>query len=314
MGTSTLFFVLGAADPEMSAIEGLLRDHRIPVSFAAVEEGGELRRVRPAEAYRATAILPLPGLDLGPSTQIVRVECEFAGESQWNASKLIDHHRPGDPGFGKAPSEYWAASSLGQVFALLYPGFKEAHGDLRLTAAADHCLGAAYRGECPGVDPDTLMRWRVSTRARFQGRPEDEILRDVEAAREALRNAPRVTIRYFNPDAREDFDGTSLTYADLRDRHTPELPEAAAREGICFIASLKDGRTVCQAGSPDHIRAFLDGYVVGPLHESYGDPARGFAGGKACGHYHKGGSCSFPIGGAFCQEVVAEGECPHEAA
>jgi hypothetical protein len=31
-----------------------------------------------------------------------------------------------------------------------------------LAAAADHCLAAAYRGECPGVDPDALMRWRVA--------------------------------------------------------------------------------------------------------------------------------------------------------
>jgi hypothetical protein len=30
-----------------------------------------------------------------------------------------------------------------------------------LAAAADHCLAAAYRGECHGVDPDALMRWRV---------------------------------------------------------------------------------------------------------------------------------------------------------
>src|SRR5690606_27510283 len=26
--------------------------------------------------------------------------------------------------------------------------------DIVYTAAADHCLAAAYRGECPGVDPD----------------------------------------------------------------------------------------------------------------------------------------------------------------
>src|SRR5690606_4181877 len=30
-------------------------------------------------------------------------------------------------------------------------------------AAADHCLAAAYRGECPGIDPNALMRWRVET-------------------------------------------------------------------------------------------------------------------------------------------------------
>src|SRR5690606_42081711 len=43
-----------------------------------------------------------------------------------------------------------------------------------LAAAADHCLAAAYRGECPGVDPDALMRWRVESRAAFQGRRSEE--------------------------------------------------------------------------------------------------------------------------------------------
>src|SRR5690606_12426626 len=42
--------------------------------------------------------------------------------------------------------------------------------DLVLTAAADHCLGAAYRGECPGVDTDELLAYRVASRARFQHR------------------------------------------------------------------------------------------------------------------------------------------------
>ena len=44
------------------------------------------------------------------------------------------------------------------------------------SAAADHCLGAAYQGLCPGVDPDELMQWRVESRAKFQDR---EVLRAV---------------------------------------------------------------------------------------------------------------------------------------
>src|SRR5690606_24913959 len=63
---------------------------------------------------------------------------------------------------------------------------------LILAAAADHCLAAAYAGECPGVDPDALMVWRAETRAAFQGRSPDDILADVERARQALREAPRI--------------------------------------------------------------------------------------------------------------------------
>lgn len=36
-----------------------------------------------------------------------------------------------------------------------------------LAAAADHCPAAAYRGECPGVDPDELMRWRAESHVRL---------------------------------------------------------------------------------------------------------------------------------------------------
>src|SRR5690606_27893763 len=61
-------------------------------------------------------------------------------------------------------------------------------------AAADHCLAAAYRGECPGVDPDALMRWRAASRAAFRRRAVEDVLADVERAREALMDAPVVRL------------------------------------------------------------------------------------------------------------------------
>jgi hypothetical protein len=105
---------------------------------------------------------------------------------------IIDHHNPGDPGYGRSPAEFLPASSIGQVIAILGddriainrhtlsaespqdlylvpagaladdsdPAWCLGTGfvptDIVLTAAADHCLDAARRGECPGVDPDDL--------------------------------------------------------------------------------------------------------------------------------------------------------------
>src|SRR5690554_5203458 len=116
-------------------------------------------------------------------------------------------------------------------------------------AAADHCLAAAYRGECPGVDPDALMRWRAASRAAFQRRAVEDVLADVERARAALRKAPVVSL------------AEGIQARDLRGPAIPELPEAAAREGECFLASLteRDGRVkvVCQAGTPEQIDAFM---------------------------------------------------------
>src|SRR5690606_28418019 len=119
------------------------------------------------------------------------------------------------------------------------------------TAAADHCLEAAYRGRCPGVDPDALMRWRAESRAAFQGRSVEAVLADITAARERLQE---VTSAHCDPAYHRYVLDGGVYVADLRGEHIPELPEAAAREGIPFLASVKerDGRekVVLQAASP----------------------------------------------------------------
>jgi len=142
-----------------------------------------------------------------------------------------------------------------------------------LIAAADHCPPAAYRGECPGVDPDVLMRWRAESRAKYQGRTVDEVLADVERARAVLRTAPMLTL------------APGLEVRDLRGQHIPALPEAAAREGAACRATVieSDGRAKIVLGghtTPAMVQAFLDSW--GPaqgLTDIYGVPARGYAGG-----------------------------------
>jgi hypothetical protein len=177
-----------------------------------------------------------------------------------------------------------------------------------LVAAADHCLAAAYRGKCPGVEPDRLMRWRAESRAKFQGRSVEAVLADVERAREALRAAPEIELRgpilcpwheggivrnrrsddCFNERGTDWADEPcrpAITARDMRGQKVPELSEASAREGLCFIADglpSRDGRrkVVCQSGSPEQIRAFMETWAPSKgLLDIYGDPERGFAGG-----------------------------------
>ena len=368
-------WILGAPDPEMGAIERLLRQCGEQIIYATDESG---RRVHPGNAYRC----PVPEVPEGAT--VYAVECVDVLPEGW---VRIDHHRPGDPGYGLPPEEFMSASSIGQVIAelartgalrravqdeithwmadnrgllpaaeynkmlrtqwfwtrqnmpgpnpyasdgtiargvsWLYDGYAVAvrqndfYFDHRValipppliyTAAADHCLAAAYRGECPGVDPDALMRWRVEQRAAHQGRSVEEVLADVERAREALMDAPVVRLspepwepacgvhgrtgacwQSGGPDPSIRTDacyamGDPLLAVDMRERVVPELPEAAAREGVCFLARLPgpDGRTkiVCQAGSPEQIRAFMTTWAPAQgIVDIYGDPARGFAGG-----------------------------------
>jgi len=221
-------WILGASDPEMTAIEHLLLDQGERVEYATVYRDGVRRRVRPSEAYASDVGI---GSDLrGINLTAYAVECRpavlFGTGIDWAGMVYtIDHHRPGDPGYGRTPTEFLRASSLGQVLAHLageegsehrgscrvwarpegrltaFPeagsivyeraqwwvavagarreGYRGDYGglyarwvaipsDLVLTAAADHCLAAAYRGECPGVDPRALMQWRATSRAEFQ--------------------------------------------------------------------------------------------------------------------------------------------------
>lgn len=264
---SNRVWVLGASDPEMELIEKLLRKCGESVVYATDENG---KRVHPGNAYRC----PVPEVPEGAT--VYAVECIDELPEGWIR---IDHHRPGDPGYGCPPSIFFSASSIGQVIAELdllgVASIIPAAVIIEaiLAAAADHCLAAAYRGECPGVDPDNLMRWRIAKRATFQGRSPEELLADVERARAVLREAPRIDL------------GAGLSVCDLRDTFVAELPEAAARDGVAYLAVVtdRDGRRKVVLGghtTPETVRAFLSEWAPAQgLTDIYGDPARGFAGG-----------------------------------
>jgi hypothetical protein len=385
-------WILGAPDPEMEAIEGLLRECGETVVYAADARG---ERVTAGAAYRGESLVTDVGNHPCTSgvTTVYLVECELLPpdvsgapgedichpELAGRTVRRIDHHRPGDPGYGRPPSGFLAASSIGQVIRELarlvwLPGWETIAGppwepgtwelttvdhdgrvwrsdpgiydtgsgewdwavsfatgcwllvprNLILCAAADHCLGAAYRGECPGVDPDALMRWRAESRARFRGRAVGEVLSDMQLAREAIARAPKLEIagrpiadlraaytvstvlvapfvEGANVDASGVGDSEYIEFGELTEgawdegghhtfvrRGVPELPDAASREGVAYLAYVdRDGSgrrcrpKVVLGGctTPEMVRAFLDHWAPAQgLVDAYGDPQRGFAG------------------------------------
>lgn len=371
-------WVLGAPDPEMAAIEQLLRECGERVAYALDERG---ERVTPATAYRC----PVP--DVPEGAVVYAVECVDVLPDGWWVR--IDHHRPGDPGYGRPPSEFLAASSLGQVISELartgalrraipkeheiarwmannrdlpvaeynemlrtrwfwsgredmpgpnpyasdgtiargvswiYDGYAVAvHRNdfyferrvaliprpLIYAAAADHCLGAAYRGECPGVDPDALMRWRAESRAKFQGRTVEEVLADVERARESLRRAPTVVLDGVSPRRKREEGcpaeaSRAFCVRDMRGVCTahrldhdcgcatqqcvtlcgayahgpcsvPELPDAASRDGEAYVTTV----TVDGSGHPCRPKIVLGGCTTPDMVRAFLDhwaPAQG---------------------------------------
>lgn len=261
-----ILFVLGAGDPEMVAIRQVLAAEKVPWVQARVRG----KRVYPANAYRAQ----LPDDAAAALVRGAAVFCVECVDTLPPGVRRIDHHRPGDPGYGRPPAEFWAASSLGQTVRALSAVLGREIAvtpEMRLTAASDHCLGAAYRGACPGIAPDVLMHWHVASRARYEQRPVAALLADVAATRAALRAAPRVTL------------APGLQAADMRERPDAELLIAAPREGQCCLSAVtaRDGRTKigCLVGSPDQISAFMRQWAPAQgLVDIYGDPVRGFAG------------------------------------
>ena len=143
----TFFFLLGADDPEMRRIEEILKTKGIIYDYARVNG----RRVHPGNAYQAD---PVARSFLW---QFMVVECAFSGMSA--DTVIIDHHRPGDPGFNKGPVLYWEASSLGQFYRLL--PLSEPNQSDRVLAAMDHCPVAAWRSECPGITPQEILHRKI---------------------------------------------------------------------------------------------------------------------------------------------------------
>lgn len=151
--------------------------------------------------------------------------------------------------------------------------------EILLVAAGDHCPGLAYRGMCPGVDPDALMRHRVAVKAAFQGRPEAAVMVDVKSAVEEIR------LRLSDVAATAFIGGCHVP--DFTSGTVPELPEAALRACVATLATVteRDGRRKVVLGGNDPAQA---GIVSAFMHEFapalgltdiYGNPARGFAGG-----------------------------------
>lgn len=276
-------------DPEMEMILSILSKLSMPHQHATVDG----KPVHSGNAYKADRI--------EHEGTLVFIECAPA-DGRPSDSVVVDHHREGDPGYGIEPDEFFKGSSLGQLLVYLaeqlldfsplgwealggdgFPLIYQSSGQLLLAAAqywdyllpkevvltmaADHCLGAAYKGQCPGVSPEAMRSHRTRVRSAFQGISPEELETLVASAEVELEKAPE-----FSPDIKDM----------RRDTPVPELPEAALRKGIGYISGPlvgRDGRRkfTC-SGNTEQVETFLSTNPLG-LVDVYGDPARGFAGG-----------------------------------
>ncbi|MDY0146517.1 MAG: hypothetical protein RBR56_00540 [Halothiobacillus sp.] len=267
-------FVLGAMDPEMREIEKVINtflDEKIEIG----QTGGVLYaakdgvQVTPSTAYKADGFVTSEGIKAEMPSDVgwlITVECAVDGLSPHDK---IDHHNPGDHGYGFGPEKYWEGSSLGQLCRLLEV---EPTTEQRIAAAADHCLSHAYQGKCPGIDPKALRDWRVKSRSSYQGVEAKVIEQSITEAINTLEGLPKITV------------GTREVANSVAIGSFPEAPEAVAITGIPLMYSMPDkatGRTKVGllGADAETIRAWMEEIGTQMLVEDiYGSPERGYAG------------------------------------
>lgn len=303
---SEYVFILGASDPEMIAIEAAIRnvfahyDAEPQIYHAAfVGADGTVARVHGGVAYKGTHLIDesfvprtvVTAADIdgvcGYSEDIpfedqdgltpVWVECAVEGGDR-KRGFVVDHHRPGDAGYGKSPEKFWEASSIGQVYRLFqYVNWvpteiaDAAFGEDRfLIAASDHCPGHAFAGKCPGVDIPALKAMRAANSAAFNKMDPETWIQVVDASIAKLQASPRGELAgHVYAIVSEDI--ALGNHAQL----ISGLPMQYTMPGSPRDPRVKVGLL---GGEPALIAAWME-FKASVLVDIYGDPARGYCGG-----------------------------------
>jgi hypothetical protein len=258
-----MIFVLGAQDPEMREIQKTLAH----AGFTALHAAHRGQRCSAQTAYAADGVVRV-GPDgvpraavLPPRAPSVFVECTV---DERVPVLRVDHHHPGDPGYEMPAERYLEGSSLGQVLALLE---REPTDTQRLLAAGDHCLTAAYQGECPGVDPGELLFLRAAWQAKMSGRTLTDVVEGIlEAAKRVKRHHDGEfgESRFFDPTQVPRDLAEGAAYAGVPVRYRALLPDGVLKEMI-------------KGAAPAHIERFMAEHA-GAGRATYGNPYRGYAG------------------------------------
>jgi len=269
-----MIIIFGGEDAEEASARAVAREAGCALATATV--GGT--KVHAGNAYKADGFTVDEG-DLSAVNRAVIFECAPAVVGDLGVVAICDHHNPGDSGYGLGAGQYWEASSLGQLCAVL--GAPRTH-ELELVAAGDHCPADAYEGRCAGIDPAEFLDFRILGKVAFYAnhpklpsKTAEEIRAAMESAQAKLATAPIV-------DGVRDLRATG---------RIDELPEAALSIGEAYMASLPDtdrdrnptGNTKIVLGghtTPETVTRFMEWGNTLPnrVADSYGNPTRGFAG------------------------------------
>jgi len=272
----TTLVIFGAEDHE--SIEARKWARRAGAATATATYQGQ--PVHAGTAYKADGYR----IDTGDHEMIqtaIIFECNPNCAGSILIHSICDHHRPGDFGYDMKPENFWPASSLGQLWAVLgLPGpymNNPAHEIARMTAAGDHCPKDAYQGLCPGIGVNEFQEFRLCQKA-VNGKEYSKIKWEINEAVKILEQ--------------KDLNAALYGVIDLREYgQIPELPEAAMITGKAYLSQIqerdREGRPtgndkIVLGGdtTPEQVEQFLAWAKELPnrVGEPYGVPSRGFGG------------------------------------
>lgn len=304
------FFVLGAPDAEMDLIERILTDANQPFTHARAADGARLRPGGVADFSTTFNAIPPNGLQFKEEVVLVEVaagssDADTAFRAAWTEATgipvaIVDHHDTEQASY--PPARALEAASCAQVWKLLHPNAAMPR-EVVLEAAADHCLGAAFAGEVPGVTAEELLPHVARTRAGLMGVSPEAAPAALELAVNTLRAAkPHPNFAALGLDvgnltqlAQERGCGWSQPNVN-REQYPQDFPGgpiAGAMLGRAYLIRILAGDEQCFRGGgggdamkaaqlwADGLCETLDCYGVSEPKpkNSYAFPARGIFGG-----------------------------------
>ena len=295
-------------DQEARVIYRLLTNLGVPTH--RLTRGG--RFVNSYLAYRSDQLVP----EVPESCEyLLKVECDGPAFDHIRCKIItIDHHYPGDPGYGKGPEEFLPASSLGQVVSFLarhgivdndwtpfeknlsgvqpgdiVPVTQEDGGqtkELWVVCAADNSLRQIPKEIVYSAASDHCLLDAYHKRCHGVSKNSLMSWRIVNLSRSQrvppfvvsnqIRKARQILRTLYNPAVKPYADLTGIVPPPSR------LSEAAAIEGIpflCMYPGTRGKRLFMCSQDRELLQRFAAGEIVPNLKEVYGDPARGFMGG-----------------------------------
>ena len=263
----------GATDPEMIAIRAMLDKHGIS-HVQATKDG---KPVHPGNSYGCD----MPELPAG--TTLLLIECRPEALSEDQRVFVMDHHRPGDPGYGRGAAEYWEASSLGQLVAYMQNDLGcavEIKQDMRVVAAMDHSFGAALQGVCPGVNREEVLEAKCEHIGLATGYSSLAVENKTKQFRERLEAASLVLLGECQV---RDLRGIDLGVGYSVDLLTAQLAATLLEVPALFChrdtANGPTKNTLYNA-PPEAVQHFMEVWAPAQgLERIYGVPSRGYAGG-----------------------------------